>query len=102
MVRLPWAIATGEMRTPSPITITPDTSSITTRAATSGSTSSCSMAVMKLAMSWPAGGLTLTMVGLSDTAVPGKRWLMASATRREVVKSGFFRVRRMSRILLRS
>ena len=95
MVRLPWAMATWEMRTSAPITITPDTSSITTRAALSGSTSSCSMAVMKLDMSWPAGGLTVTMVGLSATATPGKCWLITSAMRREVVKSGFFRVRRI-------
>src|ERR1700744_3226052 len=46
MVRLPWAMATWEMRTSEPITITPETSSITTRATLSGSTSSCSMAVM--------------------------------------------------------
>ena len=38
IVRLPWAIATVEMRTSLPITTTPETSSITTLAGASGST----------------------------------------------------------------
>ncbi len=41
MVRLPCAMATVEMRTSAPITITPDCSSITTRAGWSGSTRTC-------------------------------------------------------------
>src|SRR6185312_16097253 len=45
MVRLPWAIATVEMRTSAPITITPLFSSMITLAGWSGSTLTCSMSV---------------------------------------------------------
>ena len=71
MVRLPWAIATLEMRTSAPITTTPETSSMTTLAGASGSTSRSSTSVTKLTMSWPAGGFRVTMVGFSASAVPG-------------------------------
>ena len=87
-------MATVDTRTSDPITITPDTSSITTRAGESGSTCICSTVVTKLTMSIPAGGCRVTMVGLSEAALPGKLVLITSAMRRAVVKSGFFRVSR--------
>ena len=72
MVRLPWAMATCEMRTSAPITTTPETSSITTLAGDSGSTSRSSTSVTKLDHV-VAGGRRwrATMVGFSATAVPG-------------------------------
>ncbi len=71
MVRLPWAMATVEMRTVSPMTTTPATSSMTTLAGSSGWTCRFSTDVTKLTMSWPCGGRMATMVGLRAAAVPG-------------------------------
>ena len=65
------AMATVEMRTLSPITMTPETSSITTLAGESGSTSICSTSVTKPTMSRPTGARRVTMVGFSAVAAPG-------------------------------
>ena len=91
IVRLPWAIATVEMRTLSPITMVPDFSSMTTRAIWSGVICSCSMSVRKPTTSLRrfGGGMTSTVPGSRGraTGTPAKA-LIACAMRRAVVKSG--------------
>src|SRR3990172_810824 len=91
MVRLPWAIATVLMRTLSPMTMMPDSSSMTTRAIWSGSTGSCSISVSSATVAAPAadGTARCTVPGSSGSAARSPMCrLIASATRRAVVKSG--------------
>src|SRR5215475_8828196 len=64
-VRLPCATATVETRTSRPMTITPERSSITIRAARSGSTCSCSISVRK------ATTLPLNSDGMDNCTVEG-------------------------------
>ena len=68
MVRLPCAMATVEMRTSEPITMTPDCSSMTTFAGSSGSTFSCSMSVRRPTTPFLIGGghIRCTVAGSVD------------------------------------
>src|SRR5690242_8415448 len=91
MVRLPWAMATVLMRTFSPMTMVPERSSMTTLASWSGSTSSCSMSVIRPTMSFSRAGGTdsITVPGSSGRAIGAvMKVLIACAIRRAVVRSG--------------
>ena len=94
IVRLPWAIASLLILTSLPITIMPELSSITTLAFWSGWTCSCSTLVMRSTtrLRYSLGTCISTVPGSSDCArlVP-RLALIASAIRREVVKSGLRR-----------
>src|SRR5258707_13299963 len=89
-VRLPWATATVATRTSRPITMMPERSSITIRAARSGSTCNCSISVRK------ATTLPLNSAGIDNCTVEGsigsagltpRKALTAAAMRLAVVKS---------------
>src|SRR5882672_3053411 len=89
-VRLPWATATVATRTSRPITMMPERSSITIRAARSGSTCNCSISVRK-ATTLPlnSGGIeSCTVEGSIGSAVlTPRKSLTAAAMRLAVVKS---------------